>query len=280
MPFVSLKEAIQTIPSNQPGAVGAFNFHNIEYAHAIVAGAERENSAAILMISEMMAKYVGLEMMATVGKLAAKNASVPIAVMLDHGKDLNLIDQAIEMGLSIMYDGSDLPFTENVKRTAQVVKKAHVNGVSVEGEIGSLGLSEEGEEEANQHFTKPEEAKIFADQTGVDVLAISVGNNHGFYQGLQKIDVARISMIRGLVGDLPIVMHGGSDMDVKIVQDSIRAGIRKFNIATDLKYAYAKTMLDTLSVDTLPLAPPAIFGPVKAQIQKITQEKIRLFKLQ
>ena len=89
MPFVTLKEAIKTIPKGEPGAIGAFNYHNIEYAQAIVAGAEAENSPAILMVSEMMAKYVGIEIMALVGKLVAEKASVPIAVMLDHGTDLN-----------------------------------------------------------------------------------------------------------------------------------------------------------------------------------------------
>lgn len=279
MPFVTLKEAIDTIPVNQPGAIGAFNFHNLEYAQAIVAGAEAENSAAILMISEMMAQYVGLEMMATIGKLLANQASVPIAVMLDHGKDEKLIDEAIGMGLSIMYDGSSFPFEENIARTAEVVRKAHAKGVSVEGEIGTLGLSEEGDEAFDQNFTKPKEAFIFAEQTGVDVLAISVGNDHGFYKSNHKIDVPRIREISALVGNLPIVMHGGSDMAVNTAIEAIHAGIRKFNIATDLKYAYAEAMRKALAVDPLPMRPPTIFDPVKAEVQRVTQEKIRLFSL-
>jgi fructose-bisphosphate aldolase, class II len=279
MPFVTLKEAILSIPSNQLGAVGAFNYHNIEYAQAIVAGAEAENSPAILMVSEMMAKYVGIEIMASIGKIIARKATVPIAVMLDHGTDFDLIDESIGLGLSVMYDGSRFPFEENIANTKAVVEKAHAKGLSVEGEIGSLGISEEGDEEYDQHFTKPHEALQFAEQTGIDVLAVSVGNTHGFYQGEQRIDVPRIKVIKDLVGDLPIVMHGGSDMDVIIVHDSVHAGIRKFNIATDLRVAYSEAMLKTLSVLPIPNAPPKVFTPVKDAIQKVVQQKIRLFSL-
>lgn len=276
--FVSLKEAIEAMPADKPGAVGAFNYHNIEYAQAIIDGAEKEQSPVILMVSEMMAKYMGIDIMAAVGKILAEKASVPVAVMLDHGKDLDLIDQAMALGLSVMYDGSLLPFEENIAETKRIVEKAHSLGVSVEGEIGCLGQSEEGDETYNEKFTTPEQARAFVDATGVDVLAVAVGNAHGFYEGEQKIDVERVKAIKALVDDVPIVMHGGSDMDVDVVEAVIKSGIRKFNIATDLKYAYAKAMRDVLA-EELPMAPPKIFGPVKKAVEDVTIEKIRLFAL-
>jgi len=278
MPFVSLKEAISKIPKDKPCAIGAFNYHNIEYAQAIVAGAEKENTPAILMLSEMMAKYMGIEIMAMVAIHLAKNASVPVAVMLDHGKDLELIDKAIDLGMSVMFDGSALPFEENIETTAEIVKKAHAKGVSVEGEIGCLGQSEEGDEEYDERLTTPEQAVEFVTGTDVDVLAVAVGNAHGFYEGEQEIDIPRISAIIEAVGDVPVVMHGGSDMDEEIVREAIKAGISKFNIATDLKYAYASAMKEVLK-DELPMAPPKIFGPVKDEVQKVTQDKIKLFSL-
>lgn len=276
--FVSLKEAIEAMPKDRPGAIGAFNYHNIEYAQAIIDGAEKEQSPVILMVSEMVAKYMGIEIMAAVGKLVAEKASVPVAVMLDHGKDMDLIDQAIELGLSVMYDGSGLPFEENIAMTKAVVEKAHQHGVSVEGEIGSLGQSEEGDETYEEKLTTPEQARQFVDGTGVDVLAVAVGNAHGFYEGDQAIDIDRVKAIFNEVQDVPIVMHGGSDMETQVVKSAIESGIKKFNIATDLKYAYAKAMRDLL-VKELPMAPPKMFAPVKKAVEDKTIEKIRLFAL-
>ncbi len=198
--------------------------------------------------------------------------------MLDHGKDLDLIDQAIELGISVMFDGSSLPFEENIATTKAIVEKAHAKGVSVEGEIGCLGQSEEGDETYTENLTTPEQARAFVDCTGVDVLAVAVGNAHGFYEGEQKIDVERIKAIRELVPEKPIVMHGGSDMDPDVARKAIEAGIRKFNIATDLKYAYAKKMKEVLD-EELHLAPPKIFGPVKSAVEDVTVDKINLFKL-
>lgn len=276
--FVTLKEAIEAMPQDKPCAIGAFNYHNIEYAQAIIDGAEKEQSPVILMVSEMMAAYMGLDIMAAVGKIVAEKATVPVAVMLDHGKDLDLIDQAMKLGLSVMYDGSGLPFEENIAQTKAVVDKAHALGVSVEAEIGSLGQSEEGDETYEEKLTTPDQARTFVDRTGVDVLAVAVGNAHGFYVGEQKIDIDRVKAIHDKVQDVPIVMHGGSDMAVEVVKAAIESGIKKFNIATDLKYAYAKAMKEVLK-DELPMAPPKIFGPVKKAVEATTIEKIRLFAL-
>jgi len=276
--FVSLKDAIDAMPKDKVCAIGAFNFHNIEYAQAIVDGAENENTPVILMISEMMAKYVGIELMASIGKIIANKASVPVAVMLDHGKDYKLIDQAIELGLSVMFDGSSLEFEDNINQTKEIVKKAHNKGVSVEGEIGCLGQSEEGDEKFLEMLTTPEQAEEFVIKTGVDVLAVAVGNAHGFYSQNNKIDIDRIKNIKQKVSKVPIVMHGGSDMDSEIVRNAIKAGIKKFNIATDLKYAYAKAMRDVLN-EELYLSPPRIFDPVKEAVKNVTIQKIRLFNL-
>ncbi len=279
MSFVTLKEAISAMPKSSPCAIGAFNYHNIEYAQAIIDAAEKENTPVVIMLSELMAKYMGIEVMSSVAKILAERAKVPVAVMLDHGKDLELVNKAIDLGISVMYDGSALPFETNIAETIKVVEKAHKAGVSVEGEVGCLGQSEEGDEQYSENLTSVQQAKEFAERTGVDVLAVAVGNSHGFYVGEQRIDIDRISEIKKVVTDIPLVMHGGSDMKCEIVVNAIKAGIMKFNIATDLKYAYAKAMREILS-EELHLAPPKIFGYVKDEITKVAREKIRLFSLQ
>ena len=276
MPFVNMKEAINAMPKDKPCAIGAFNYHNIEFAQAIVAGAEEENAPVILMVNEMMAAYMGIGMIVTVGKLVADNARVPVSVMLDHGKDLTMINKAIELGVSVMFDGSALAFEDNVKTTAEIVKNAHMKGVAVEAEIGCLRQSEDGDEVYAESYTTPEQAKEFVMKTSVDVLAVAVGNAHGYYKGKEQIDVALIEKIRKAVPSVPIVMHGGSDMNCDTVRNAIKAGISKFNIATDLKYAYFRTMRDTLT-ENLHLPPCEIFEKAKQSVTGVTRKKIRLF---
>lgn len=276
--FVTLKEAIEAMPKDKPCAIGGFNFHNIEYAQAIVDGAEKEGSPVILMVNEAVADYMGMEIMCNMAKTIAIKARVPVAVMLDHGKDMDLINQAMDLGISVMFDGSGLPFEENIAQTKAVVERAHKLGVSVEAEIGCLGQSEDGDETYDEKLTTPEQAREFVDRTGVDVLAVAVGNAHGFYVGEQKIDIPRVKAIFDKVQDVPIVMHGGSDMDLSVVREAIESGIKKFNIATDLKVAYLQAMKETLA-DELPMAPISVFKPVKAAVTEKTVEKIRIFAL-
>lgn len=278
MAQVTLREILET--NRGQGAVGAFNIHNLEFIQGVVRAAEEEKAPVILMINEAVLKYATIPVLGSAAIAAAKEASVAVAVMVDHGTDLELLRQAVDFGMDVMYDGSGHPFEKNVKNTREMVCYAHERGRSVEGEIGALGLTEDGEEEREQKITTVEEAVRFSKDTGVDVLAVSVGNAHGFYHGAPRIDLERIEQISMAVKPLPIVMHGGSGIPKEVVKKAILAGIRKFNIATELKAAYAMKMRELMTQDPLPLQPLQIFPSAAAAIAEKTAEKIREFRLE
>lgn len=275
MALYTVIELLSKIPKESKCAVGAFNVHNMEYTQGVIRGIEEENAPAILMIGSGMIHYFGLEMLATICLEAAKKSTAPVAVLLDHGRDMEHIDTAIEMGLSIMFDGSHLPYEENVRLTREVVEKAHAKGLSVEGEIGSLSGVEDGVS-GSENMTDPDQAVDFIERTGIDVLAISIGNSHGLYTGPQKIDVERLKAIKAKV-DIPIVFHGGSDLEESLTKEVISEGISKFNIATDLKIVFSRTLRDTLINDLEAYNPPDVFNNAKDAVCQLTREKIQLF---
>lgn len=162
----------------------------------------------------------------------------------------------------------------------QMADYAHSKNCALEGEIGALGLSEDGDEEREQKITTVKEAVEFSEKTGIDVLAISVGNAHGFYKGKAEINVDRIKEIATAVPQLLIVMHGGSDIPYKTIKASILAGIRKFNIATDLKQAYAEKMSEIMSIRPFQIQPLKIFPVVADAVADVAREKIRMFNLE
>lgn len=257
-------------------AVGAFNVHNTEFIQGVVNAAEKTGRPVIMMIAEGVLRYGRIEVLGATALGAARASRIPMAVMVDHGKDIPFLEQALSAGIDVMYDGSYLPFEENVKNTRHMVELAHQLGRSVEGEIGALGLSEDGEEEREQKLTTVEEAVCFYRRTGVDVLAVSVGNVHGFYRGEAKIDLARVEAIARAVDPLPVVMHGGSDIPEETVRAAVRAGIRKFNIATDLKQAYADKMRELAVQEPQLIQPWELFPPLAQAVQEITERKIHM----
>lgn len=261
------------------GAVGAFNVHNLEFIRGVVQAAEQTGRPAILMINEAVLRYGTIPVLGGAALAAARQSSVPLAVMVDHGTHMDLLRQALDAGLDVMYDGSALPFEQNVENTRAMADYAHARGRSLEGEIGALGLSEDGDETHARHLTSVDEAVAFAKASGVDVLAVSVGNVHGFYQGTPHIDVPRIQAIADAVAPLPVVMHGGSDLPDSVVQASIRAGIRKFNIATDLKAAYVNEMCRLAALPEPPIQPMQLFPALTDAVARVAAEKIRLFSL-
>lgn len=272
--ILTTRELLDKIP--EKCAVGAFNVHNMEYTQAVVRAAEAENAPVILMIGEPMIPYAGLDMLAAICKEAADAARVPVAIALDHGKIKDNIDRCIQLGICVMVDGSHLTFEENVALTRDVVERAHARGLSVEGEIGSIGGSEDGEAQREKMMTDPVAAAEFAEKSGVDILAVSIGNVHGLYHGECHIDINRLKQIEKRV-HVPLVMHGGSDLEEGISKEAIQNGIRKFNIGTDLKYAFSTALMATLSQTPMPFQPLAVFGPARDAVELIAREKIRLF---
>ncbi len=278
MPQVTLKQILSNCPEGK--AVGAFNIHNLEFIKGVVSAAEQENKPVIMMINEGVLKYGSIEVLGGAAMAAAKASSVDVAVMVDHGGNIELLKKSLDAGLDVMFDGSHYPFEENIALTKEMADYAHNLGRSLEGEIGVLGLSEDGDESAEEKITTVAEAIAFTEQTGVDVLAISVGNVHGFYKGKSNIRIDRVGEIHQAMPAVPVVMHGGSDLSKEVVQGSIKAGIRKFNIATDLKQAYALKMKELMTQESMPIQPLELFPVAAAAVAEVVSEKIKMFNLE
>ncbi len=278
MALVTLKEIFKSC--DNPKAIGAFNVHNLEFINGVVKGAEKANSPVIIMINEAVLKYGKIEVLGRACTQSAKMANVDIAVMVDHGADEEFLKKCLDEGIDIMFDGSSLAFEENVKKTKMLADYAHAKGLSIEGEIGALGLSEDGDEEGEAKITSVKEALEFVKGTGVDVLAISVGNQHGFYKGEAKINVERIKEISEAVNKMPVVMHGGSDIPKDTIEQSIKVGIKKFNIATDLKQAYSIKMKELVGGENMEIQPLKLFPVVAESLSDIVCEKIKVFNMQ
>ena len=209
-----------------------FNIVNLEFAQAIY-DASRETGLPVMFgIPERFMQFYNGGAMTLVCKKLIENAKpdIPIAIHLDHGKTFDGVMAALRFGFSsVMYDGSSLEYEENVANTAEIVKIAHSFGVTVEGELGYVGKTSETVNSDN--FTKPEQAVDFVKRTGVDALAIAIGNQHGKYKGVPKLDFERLKEIRGKV-DCGLVLHGGSGIAREDFVESIRCGINKINIYT------------------------------------------------
>ncbi|MBE7721047.1 MAG: class II fructose-bisphosphate aldolase [Lacrimispora celerecrescens] len=225
-------------------AIGAFNITSLEGIQAVLEVSEELNQPVILQFAPVHETIIPMSVIGPIMVMMAERATVPVAVHLDHGDDLNLLKKALDMGFtSAMYDGSALSFEENAANTRIAVEIADAYGASVEAEIGAMGRQEfssigEGEEgEATEGcYTDPEQAERFVEATGVDALACSFGTVHGLYITEPKLDFDRISQIRNRIG-LPIVMHGGSGVSDQDFRRCIENGVRKINYYTYLAKA-------------------------------------------
>lgn len=225
-------------------AVGAFSVGNMEMVMGAVAAAEELNAPIILQIAECRLKNSPLELMGPMMLSAAKNAKVEIAVHLDHGLRVETVQKALEMGFtSVMFDGSTLLFEENIKAVKTVRKMADEYGATVEAELGVVG-GNEGDGAAHEILcTNPNDAKLFCDETGVDALAVAIGNAHGNYPVLPNLRFDVLDDINKMV-DTPLVLHGGTGITDEMFQQAIMLGVRKINIATASFDSLAKYALD------------------------------------
>lgn len=241
--LISMK-AILELADAKKIAVGAFNITSLEGMQAVLGAAEELKQPVILQFAPVHETIIPLSLIGPIMVMMAEKAAVPVCVHLDHGDDLNILRQALDMGFtSVMYDGSVLPFDENTANTKITVEMAAAYGASVEAEIGAMGRREfssvgEGEEgEAVEScYTEPAQAEKFTALTGIDALACSFGTVHGLYLTKPKLDFDRIEQIRQRIG-IPIVMHGGSGVSDADFKKCIAAGVRKINYYTYLAKA-------------------------------------------
>lgn len=256
-------------------AIGAFNVYNLEGVRAVISAAEAQRSPVILQLHPGSLQHGGQPLVALC-LTAARVATVPITVHLDHSTSPAAIQEALEAGVtSVMADGSHLPYHENVVFTRTMVVRAHERQAAVEAELGRLTGTEDGltVPEYEAHFTEPAQAADFIGQTGVDALAVCIGNVHGRYRQTPRLDFDRLAVLQRVV-PVPLVLHGASGLPAVMVRQAIALGVRKFNVNTEVREAYVEALRDGLQVsespdllDLMHLAEEAMQAVVAAKLQ-------------
>lgn len=232
MALVTMKALLEQAQAERRG-VGAFSVGNMEMVKGAVQAAEELRTPIILQIAEVRLKHSPLHLMGPMMVQAAKEAEVDIAVHLDHGLTMETVRQTLELGFtSVMYDSSAYSFAENIERTREAAELARAYGATVEAELGLVGGSEDGSCDHGIRCTDPRDAKIFCERTGVDALAVAIGNAHGNYPVAPRLAFDVLEQIHAETGSIPLVLHGGSGITDADFQTAIRKGIVKVNIAT------------------------------------------------
>ena len=231
MALVKMKDLLKRAEEKNIGC-GAFSVGNMEMVKGAIRAAEELETPIILQIAEVRLKNSPLHLMGPMMVQAAKEAKVDVAVHLDHGLTFETVDKALELGFtSVMLDASTLPFEENIAKVKTVVETAQKYGATVEAELGLGGGSEDGSCDHGIRCTDPDDAVVYARETGIDALAVAIGNAHGNYPVAPTLAFDVLEKIHEKV-DIPLVLHGGSGITDKDFQRAISLGIRKVNIAT------------------------------------------------
>jgi len=275
MPLVTSKKMLKD--AQEGGyAIGAFNVENMEMIKAVIQAAEELNAPVMLQTTPSTVKYGTVETYAAIAAAEANKAKVPVCLHLDHGSSYELALECMKSGYtSVMIDGSDETFENNVALTKKVVESAHAKGIPVEAELGKVGGKEDDHEAEADTNTNPVEAKDFVERTGVDSLAIAIGTAHGFYEGTPMLDKERISEIRKLVS-VPLVLHGSSGLSDDEVRECVERGMCKVNFATELRAAYTDAVKKLLAEKPETYDPKA-FGKVGIPaVKELVMKRIKV----
>lgn len=270
MALVSMKELLAQADAQQR-TVGAFNVSSIEMVCGVIEAAEELNTPVIIQVAESRLSTTPLTLLGRVMVQAAIDAKVDIAVHLDHGITLSCIKEALDLGFtSVMYDGSMLNKAENTARTCEVVRLARQYNAAIEGEIGHLGRTETGEE-ATVAYTDPQDAIDFARATGVDALAVAIGNAHGVYVGTPTFHFEVLEAIRAQCA-VPLVLHGGTGSSKANFQHCVESGVRKINIATAIFQSCSHAVRINPSADWFVMS-----RSMTEAVKEVVEEHIRIF---
>jgi len=282
MAFVTTKEMLKEAQKGRYG-IGAFNANNMEIIQAIIETAEEEKAPVILQASQGAIKYAGLESIVAMVKVMTEKVNIPVALHLDHGTDYYQNIKCLRAGFtSLMYDGSKLPFDENVEMTKKVVEMAHACDIPVEAELGQIGKMGDSDEpgvvleKVKESMAVPEEAVKFVELTEIDFLAAAVGTIHGCRTPFAKLDIPRIEKIRELTG-VPLVLHGASGVNDDEVRKGIAAGICKINIDTRIRMKFTEKMREIIITNPKEIDPRKILGPAKDAAKEIIRDRMRVF---
>jgi fructose-bisphosphate aldolase class II len=281
MPLVTSKEVLIDAQKNHY-AVGAFNANNMEIVQAIIETAEEERAPVIVQASQGAIKYAGLDMIVGMVKVLAERTFIPVVLHLDHGTDYYQNIRCLRAGFtSLMFDGSKLPFAENVALTKKVVEMAHSCDIPVEAEIGQIGKMDSSDEpgvareKIKEFIADPEEAAKFVKLTAIDSLAAAVGTIHGCRELIAELDIPRIEKIRDLTG-IPLVLHGASGASDEEVKKGITAGICKINIDTRIRMAFTRAIQDYLAKNSDEIDPRKVLGVAKEAAKEVIRDRIRV----
>lgn len=264
-------------------AVGAYTTFNMEYTRGLVETAQENQSPMIIMFGTVETDYAGMERLCSIILREINLSKIPIGLHFDHGNSYEIVIKAITSGFnSVMFDGSHLPYEENVEITREIVRVAHAVDVAVEAELGLVGGTEgeSGTEEANTEsaaLTDPDQAWDFVKKTGVDALAVAIGTAHGLYRKKPTIDIDRLIAIRKKVS-VPLVLHGGSDTPEDKLLSSIDHGIAKININSDLKAAFTRSLRSSLSNAPDDIAFEKHLAHATIAMKKTLKQKMELFR--
>ncbi len=265
-------------------AIGAFNANTMEQVQAIVAAAEAEAAPAIIQISHRALQFVGsgnvvlgLRYMAEIGKVAAQSVRVSVSLHLDHATESEVL-QAIGLGFtSVMFDGGDLPFEQNIAVTKKLCEVAHSVGVNMEAELGEVPRADgAGQVDQAGELTRPQDAAEFVRATGVDSLAIAIGSVHAVKSKIVELDLERLKQIRTVV-DIPLVLHGSSGVRDECIAQGIAIGLCKVNVATQLNQAFTGAVRAKLAGDANEADPRKYLTPARQEMQTRVRERIRFF---
>ena len=258
----------------------AFDALDYDTIFSCIKGAEAARRPVILMLYPAMNKIMSFRSFTEVVRALAQEASVPVALHLDHCSDFNTILAAIHAGFtSVMADGSALSFDENVEFTKSVVNVAKVFDVDVEGELGHVGQVAAGFAYNDKStFTRPEDAALFAEQTGVTSLAVAFGRCHGVYNDLPNLDLERLQEINAAT-ETPLVLHGGSGIPEDQLEKAFTLGINKFNVATEYITLYEKLLFQYYTEKFGKCSPFEKFSYIRKQLIEYVSHKLQLCKL-
>lgn len=266
-------------PARKNGyAVGLFNTVNLEMALGVIAAAEETHSPVIIGTAEILLPYGPIENLADMLIPMAKRAKIPVVVHYDHGLTFEMCIKTLRLGFSsIMYDCSTESYEDNLKKVSEMSKIAHACGATIEAELGHVGnnpYDDNDKPDPSSFFTQPELAKDFSERTGIDALAISVGNAHGAYKLPPKLDFERIKTIAELIPDTSLVLHGGSGLSDDDFHKAIADGISKVNIFTDINVAQVQAVMKNCSD-----VGRGITEVIPCQVEAVKKETIKKMEL-
>lgn len=272
MSLVTLKDALK-VAADKNIAVPAFSVDNLEITKEIVSVAEKYQAPVIMMVGQNVFKYGNFTSMSAIVRQVAAETDVPVVLHLDHGVSYEQTIQCLREGFtSVMFDGSRLPLDENIQVTRQVVAAAHAVGVSVEAELGAISGVEDGMSVKSANLVDVGEAKKFIESVDVDALAIGIGNAHGIYKSTPNLAFDRLEQVAAL-GAPPLVLHGGSGIPDDMIRKAIRLGIRKINVATEVRLAFLQGLKEAQDSGDI----YKTIGQGRLRAREIIEEKTKLF---